>query len=817
MTDPPPSYEVANARDHWSLIAQYIPSRDLCSAALVCRAWYKVFAPHLWGNPASHFGVQNDVVYVALTRFKRTLAWARLSTRELTHTLHFPPAHAELYDGPHADWLRNVLERLPRLQCLIVNGLPFFDHAALTMLRRPSDLRRASLSDSLHQELFDFPLFSLRYLDASRCPNATYSGLAEALRHFPALLYLDLSRTKAARDVNVLSTLRYCRRLRILKLRAISLRDEEIEVLAMALKTRLRSLDIRDNHLTDLGARILLSHCFRGTKNTPDRLNAETPDELSVLHPDSPPASSMRLFDWYNGEDLDERLRTCMSEEFAGRSVMDDSYQSGITHLYISNNQLTVEGMSGLLRSKSLYVLDAGTISKPKLGPHRTSSLLSPAYEDREGFSMPGAEKLTPVLAHYASKRLTYLRISHTVVTKNIPASDLTSGRSELEGSPAIYFPEEALELDPFNEVMELPTRANVQELPSLQQAPVELPADDRFPSELPGDGISQQDEVPTVTIDESAAQLSDVQRGSAFAAEAIADFPSSSPSPVPSAESNRSSFITAEDRRARLNLRQSNEGHLHPGMLPKVQTLVLTNIPATSTDESVSQRLIQFVQDCGSESQIAQLSAQGAYALPPGRNRKVAEHEFAESIFALRKLVLEIARPEDPTSSSKKLSTSWRQYPTRSSTEDDDSTAFWSAAGHDFSFFGDEECGIPDLEPGRSVPLAALTEKMTVVASEPDGGGMQGLSLDDETAAQQHKKAQSRSLDTIAELTRFRRDRKAVFEAAVARGADPDPMVEGYWSGEIAVVRPSSHEDGMRTGDVDVFGNYYEDGYNYR
>jgi len=76
--------------------------------------------PRLWGNPASHFGTQNDFVYVALVRFKRTLSWARLCTRELTHTLQMPPAHAEIYDGPHADWVQSLLERLPKLQSLIV-------------------------------------------------------------------------------------------------------------------------------------------------------------------------------------------------------------------------------------------------------------------------------------------------------------------------------------------------------------------------------------------------------------------------------------------------------------------------------------------------------------------------------------------------------------------------------------------------------------------------------------------------------------------------------------------------------------------------
>jgi hypothetical protein len=63
MDDVPPSYETAMTRDYWSIVANYIPSHDLCTAALVCRRWHEIFASQLWGDPASHFGTQNDMVY----------------------------------------------------------------------------------------------------------------------------------------------------------------------------------------------------------------------------------------------------------------------------------------------------------------------------------------------------------------------------------------------------------------------------------------------------------------------------------------------------------------------------------------------------------------------------------------------------------------------------------------------------------------------------------------------------------------------------------------------------------------------------------
>lgn len=59
----PPSYKSATDRDAWAIIAGYIPSSDLCAASLVCHRWHDLFMPFLWGDPASHFGTENDAVY----------------------------------------------------------------------------------------------------------------------------------------------------------------------------------------------------------------------------------------------------------------------------------------------------------------------------------------------------------------------------------------------------------------------------------------------------------------------------------------------------------------------------------------------------------------------------------------------------------------------------------------------------------------------------------------------------------------------------------------------------------------------------------
>lgn len=82
----PPSYGQATTVNAWDLIADYIPSSDLCSAALVCQQWHATFAPYLWGNPASHFGDGNDRVYGELHRHLRYLN--NLALEPWTDTFH---------------------------------------------------------------------------------------------------------------------------------------------------------------------------------------------------------------------------------------------------------------------------------------------------------------------------------------------------------------------------------------------------------------------------------------------------------------------------------------------------------------------------------------------------------------------------------------------------------------------------------------------------------------------------------------------------------------------------------------------------------
>ena len=87
--------------------------------------------------------------------------------------------------------------------------------------------------------------------------------------------------------------------------------------------------------------------------------------------------------------------------------------------------------------------------------------------------------------------------------------------------------------------------------------------------------------------------------------------------------------------------------------------------------------------------------------------------------------------------------------------------------------------------------------------------------------------------IDVVMELAKWRKARKAAYEEEVRKrlrqgmpsglhdgcAADGEVYVEGHWKGEVKVVRddkPRNRGKLERTGNVDVFGNYFEGGYLY-
>ncbi|KAJ5157356.1 uncharacterized protein N7482_008456 [Penicillium canariense] len=859
----PPSYKSATDRDAWAIIAHYIPSSDLCATSLVCHRWHDLFIPFLWGDPASHFGTENDAVYVALTRFRRTLKYARREVRALTHTLHLPPALSEIYGGPRPGWLRDILEYLPSLQCLMVSRLPFFDHNAMVALR---DQQQSSQ-------------YNVRLLLADHEPNTTSAGLAETILRFPLLTYLDLSYTTSARDQSVLSSISQLEHLQVLKLRGIGLRDSDAEFLANAIGIRTRFLDLRNNLLTDMAIRSLLQASFTPSDQAtmpPIRHSGSSSDPVSQA------ARHHTQSEFLKSPYLDEQYLKLLAQPGSNHTWIEDLPYTGITHLYIANNPITVEGAAGLLASSRLHALDVGTVNTADV-IHKTAM--------KHGM-YPGAEKLVPILGNVAGDNLAYFRAHHAVVSAEPPAKDVAPTGDFLPELPAgNEVPREA-ELDASQEVHELPG----ENIPIFELADTSIceSKDSTFTTRTPTLRPSNPYE---------DQPLAPVRRGSVFAPEVVPDPGNDNESILFSINGSIPSRSRQDDDEGTLqsisNLRAFGEGlgmpnpqysssismddprsqriqellakrpqnqsiplrggkqsrfpYLHPSHTPHLETLVLTDVPSHIPPNSpILYTLTRFITACSNEALLATLQAGSDYSLPPGQARMRAEQQHSRTLFGLRRIILEVT----PTDSLTRPTT-WKPGVQNSSTGDRDSEALWAAAVDDFSFFDEMECGIPENDPGKYFPMAVLNEKVSLMPSDDDSSTHSGaeasplpgrrISRQSVTSAARSTPSPSRpdaevqqrqlvqDIDLVAELAAFRRAKKAEYEQVVRRErgrrstngtgissslAATTPQismahfVEGHWKGEVKIVRNPTPK--MRSGMVDMYGNYFEKGYLY-
>ena len=695
---------------------------------------------------------------------------------------------------------------------------------ALLALRSYSNSPRPALGGS-------DPQFTLRLLIAGYCQNTTSQGLTEGLDRFPNLAFLDLSNTLAARDRNVLWKLGDLPLLQVLKLRSVHLRDEDVEILAKAIGLKVRSLDVQGNHLTDHSVRSLLTSCFQGDNVTANGSSSGRQRATSNLAVEDWPSGLARpdpaVLDEFKDESYDERFVRRLTSGVVSRLPYEDMPHSGITHLYIANNNLTVEGIAALIRSEKLHVLDAGSVNS---SVHATLLEASKSLSifDPRCIRLSGVEKLTPVLSKCAPD-MTSLRLHHAVVTMDAPPKDESSpvASCELSAGETKHNPNEpvASELDAV--VYELDATPPLYELEIQDPQPrYELPGDPTHFYVCPPIG-----EKPTLSKEESQPEA---RRGSIFAPEPLEPEESDEDvAPVLTATGlgsiaqgvngmnapSQASPVTSNDRtdtgkesaqlritlieKQRQDFRSSRLDKAHgliPGMLPKLRTLTLTDVPCFDSTGRVVDALIQFIKDCAFESELAYLQAllEVDPVRKPGERRSKHNRHTAREIFALRQIALEMGPAVSPVSPR---STSNLVNRTKSSTEDADSEALWSAASNDFTFFdNDEECGLPSIDTDTYVPISALSEKYMMPAEGFQPGDLPTLKTTE------HKDA---PVDVVRELAKFRKERKAAYENAVARGV---LHVEGHWPGEVKVVR--GHHTG---GKMDYYGNHFEKGGVYR
>ena len=371
--------------------------------------------------------------------------------RCLAHTLHIPPAQPEFYGGPQAGWLRDILDRLPSLQSLIVENLSFFDHQALETVHKSNG-----------SPVQNDTKYSLRLLIASHCENTTAASLAKALFHFPDLIYLDLSSTQGSRNPVVLRQIGTLSQLHVLKMKNCGLRDYDIDLLAFS--TRLRSLDVSDNYLTE-----------RGISNLMDRLPASSLNSSNVSIRSRPRAGTKTT-----RPTLQKLVSSSLITGHEGLLLIEDNLPSTFADLYLAGNFITMDELSRVLSYPSIEYLDCGSLNCSQ----RPDQMLSPGSpgSDRRRFSAQQIDSLSPALFTEAFKNIRSLRIHHSVVTslpfsgKDVPIAEQCF---ELHSEELRY------ELDS-TEVADLGSHGLVFELDDTSKAVTPEPAETKESAEPP-------------------------------------------------------------------------------------------------------------------------------------------------------------------------------------------------------------------------------------------------------------------------------------------------------------------------------------------
>jgi hypothetical protein len=180
----------------------------------------------------------------------------------------------------------------------------------------------------------------------------------------------------------------------------VGLRDDDVARLVQAVKLRLRSLDVRDNRISDQGAKALLRAC------------------LPPGDPEHDRSAQPRSANFYRNEDFESYILHAFTTNFADRLWIEDATAHGITHLYISGNSLTTSCVNEIVKASRLHVLDVGNLAKEYPA--------EPMYRSKFVSRPPDLEQLPSILLEHAAPTLTLLRIDQALVSA-IVNSDLRS------------------------------------------------------------------------------------------------------------------------------------------------------------------------------------------------------------------------------------------------------------------------------------------------------------------------------------------------------------------------------------------------------
>lgn len=441
-----PSYQEATATADWlRLIAPYCRFVDYRALRLVNIHFHDVFSPFLWRDlfravrlsgldQGDDFSWWLKFVYKKLGHFSK-------SSRGLVRILDARQFAENAYDfwsdqktGTLSKAFERALTLLPNVNAILLDGHRDLDLAFLTVpneRRQYGNLQVLSVAACRYQipRLF-FVAPSLQnvvYLDISYLPGSLLSVVQPAV--LPAL--------------------------RILKVRGRELNDSRCLELLGHLGLRLWSLDISDNNVTDNTIQAIKDWCVPtwplrteahshaegkllsvggGTEFHGPFLSIEDGDlSASFSHPeryyvDAPrymaQSTSATQENHVSRSDGSSGIRKDTVEAATAlltvgdgpvETTQDYRQSAGLTHLRLSNNQLSAVGVQKLLRISNGYIEDLTCDSLSLLPKDGPSGSFWPPNTNLRGI-LGAAHCFRPVM----SPNLRVLRLHHSVVT-NIP------------------------------------------------------------------------------------------------------------------------------------------------------------------------------------------------------------------------------------------------------------------------------------------------------------------------------------------------------------------------------------------------------------
>ncbi|PTD12532.1 hypothetical protein FCULG_00004310 [Fusarium culmorum] len=432
-----PSYQDAVSADWVRLVIPYISPNDFAALCRVNRHFWEIFAPRIWGrllatgsDRLTGRDSEHDLdwlVGTVLGRLGRTRSETANLVRVLDTRFVRGTCSLSMANKLNAS-LKNAIRYLPNLNCVLIDGHEDLD---------PSEF----LSEAGRQ---------VQLLSMADCPLSLSTKFISSLQ---VLVYLDLSRISGSiRPLLQSGTLP---ELRILKLQGKEVDDAAVENLANCFGTRLWSLDLEDNKLTDAALYHLGTRCMCPADLRSDaRYDVEGKLEFGSTSPIFETSIRIIESDWsgsfshpnrhladapsYDVHDtllqehllkrLDGRDRIkCDSANAVCRGLQGEdpylppsSFQGfqGLTHLNLSGNQISSLGAVQLLTHCRGHLQSFSCDSMLLIPSSKAIAAAWPKMAKLHGFC--AAWTLRPLF----SSNLRVVRLHHSIVTR-IPTLEI--------------------------------------------------------------------------------------------------------------------------------------------------------------------------------------------------------------------------------------------------------------------------------------------------------------------------------------------------------------------------------------------------------